>query len=95
MVILPIHGAPSPKWCCGTADVESASVATGVGQVLGNKGAVGICFDFGSTSLLFVNCHLSGMLRLESPSVSHRFKAGAVGLICRNSRPEQRAQAER
>lgn len=37
--------------------VETQSVATGLGDVLGNKGGVAISMDIGSTSFLFVNSH--------------------------------------
>jgi hypothetical protein len=40
--------------------VESAEVATGIGGMIGNKGAVGISVLFGETSLLFINSHLAG-----------------------------------
>ncbi|KAI8055346.1 Endonuclease/exonuclease/phosphatase [Syncephalis plumigaleata] len=39
--------------------VESAEVATGIGGMIGNKGAVGISVLFGETSLLFINSHLA------------------------------------
>lgn len=39
--------------------VSSASVKTGLGNTLGNKGAVGISFYFNGTSFGFVNCHLT------------------------------------
>ncbi|KAI9598106.1 Endonuclease/exonuclease/phosphatase [Syncephalis fuscata] len=39
--------------------VESAEVATGMGGMIGNKGAVGISVLFGETSLLFINSHLA------------------------------------
>ncbi|XP_041653088.1 inositol polyphosphate phosphatase-like 1b [Cheilinus undulatus] len=39
--------------------VNTASVKTGLGNTLGNKGAVGISFLFGGTSFGFVNCHLT------------------------------------
>jgi hypothetical protein len=31
----------------------------GIANALGNKGAVGVSFFLGSTSLCFVNCHLT------------------------------------
>eukprot|EP00743_Colponemidia_sp_Colp-15_P001871 GILK01002039.1.p1 GENE.GILK01002039.1~~GILK01002039.1.p1 ORF type:complete len:477 (+),score=71.87 GILK01002039.1:47-1432(+) len=40
-------------------DVESAHVATGLGNVLGNKGGIGISFTIHHTSYLFINCHLA------------------------------------
>ncbi|AWP11906.1 putative phosphatidylinositol 3-4-5-trisphosphate 5-phosphatase 2B-like [Scophthalmus maximus] len=39
--------------------VNSASVKTGLGNALGNKGAVGVSFLFNGTSFGFVNCHLT------------------------------------
>uniref|UniRef100_A0A674C7I9 phosphatidylinositol-3,4,5-trisphosphate 5-phosphatase n=1 Tax=Salmo trutta TaxID=8032 RepID=A0A674C7I9_SALTR len=37
--------------------VNTASVKTGLGNTLGNKGAVGVSFLFNNTSFGFVNCH--------------------------------------
>lgn len=39
--------------------VSTASVKTGLGNTLGNKGAVGVSFNFNRTSFGFVNCHLT------------------------------------
>ncbi|XP_034037532.1 inositol polyphosphate phosphatase-like 1b [Thalassophryne amazonica] len=39
--------------------VNTANVKTGLGNTLGNKGAVGISFLFSGTSFGFVNCHLT------------------------------------
>ncbi|KAF9432879.1 inositol polyphosphate 5-phosphatase [Entomortierella beljakovae] len=39
--------------------VDSSTVATGIGGILGNKGAVAISVYLGSTSFLFVNAHLT------------------------------------
>ncbi|XP_077387269.1 inositol polyphosphate phosphatase-like 1b isoform X1 [Festucalex cinctus] len=39
--------------------VSTASVKTGLGNTLGNKGAVGVSFHFSGTSFGFVNCHLT------------------------------------
>ena len=36
-----------------------ASLATGAGNIVGNKGAVGISLKFGEISLLFINAHLA------------------------------------
>uniref|UniRef100_A0AAR2LEB1 phosphatidylinositol-3,4,5-trisphosphate 5-phosphatase n=1 Tax=Pygocentrus nattereri TaxID=42514 RepID=A0AAR2LEB1_PYGNA len=41
------------------SQVNTASVKTGLGNTLGNKGAVGISFLFMGTSMGFVNCHLT------------------------------------
>ena len=40
-------------------NVQTAAVATGIGNTLGNKGGVALGCSVGSTSLLFVNVHLS------------------------------------
>ncbi|KAK7922477.1 hypothetical protein WMY93_009379 [Mugilogobius chulae] len=39
--------------------VGTASVKTGLGNTLGNKGAVGVSFYFNGTSFGFVNCHMT------------------------------------
>jgi phosphatidylinositol-bisphosphatase len=39
--------------------VEHACVATGIGDVVGNKGGVALGFDIANTSLLFINAHLA------------------------------------
>nr|XP_057911273.1 inositol polyphosphate phosphatase-like 1b isoform X2 [Doryrhamphus excisus] len=39
--------------------VSTASVKTGLGNTLGNKGAVGVSFHLNGTSFGFVNCHLT------------------------------------
>lgn len=41
------------------SQVDRDHVATGVGGVAGNKGAVGVSFKVGDTSLCFVNSHLA------------------------------------
>ncbi|XP_073710339.1 inositol polyphosphate phosphatase-like 1b isoform X2 [Misgurnus anguillicaudatus] len=41
------------------SQVNTAIVKTGLGNALGNKGAVGISFFFNGTSMGFVNCHLT------------------------------------
>ncbi|XP_066505879.1 inositol polyphosphate phosphatase-like 1b [Hoplias malabaricus] len=41
------------------SQVNTANVKTGLGNTLGNKGAVGISFLFNGTSMGFVNCHLT------------------------------------
>jgi hypothetical protein len=41
-------------------DVKAETLSTGLGNVIGNKGAVGISFLFGDRSFLFVNAHLAG-----------------------------------
>eukprot|EP00051_Salpingoeca_urceolata_P001310 m.39953 g.39953 ORF g.39953 m.39953 type:complete len:1013 (+) comp11326_c0_seq1:218-3256(+) len=39
--------------------VQTSSVATGIANALGNKGAVGVSMFIGGTSLCFINCHLA------------------------------------
>ncbi|KAF9919635.1 inositol polyphosphate 5-phosphatase [Linnemannia zychae] len=39
--------------------VDSSTVATGIGGIVGNKGAVAVSVYLGSTSLLFVNAHFT------------------------------------
>ncbi|ORZ24267.1 hypothetical protein BCR42DRAFT_88158 [Absidia repens] len=39
-------------------NVHSAAIKTGWANMVGNKGAVAVSLDFGSQSLLFINCHL-------------------------------------
>ena len=41
------------------SDIASAAVATGMGNTLGNKGAVGISMKIGRTRFVFVNAHLA------------------------------------
>ena len=39
--------------------IEHGAVATGIGDIVGNKGGVAIGFDIGSTSFLFINAHFA------------------------------------
>jgi len=39
--------------------IESAEVKTGIANIVGNKGGIGITFKVFETSLLFINCHLA------------------------------------
>ncbi|KAK1804041.1 hypothetical protein P4O66_020085 [Electrophorus voltai] len=41
------------------SQIHTASLKRGLGNTLGNKGAVGISFLFNSTAMGFVNCHLT------------------------------------
>jgi len=41
------------------SNVTKSTEATGIGNVVGNKGGVTIAFEFGGTSLCFVNSHLA------------------------------------
>ena len=48
-------------------DIESHHVSTGLLQIIGNKGAIGISFAIGETTLLLMNCHLTaGQQKEES-----------------------------
>ena len=40
-------------------NIQSNHVATGIMNTIGNKGGIGICFNVGKTSFLFVNWHLA------------------------------------
>ena len=40
-------------------NIQSNHVATGIMNTVGNKGGIGVCFNVGKTSFLFVNCHLA------------------------------------
>jgi phosphatidylinositol-bisphosphatase len=40
-------------------DIKTAHVATGIANVIGNKGGVQVGFNLGNTSLLFTNAHLA------------------------------------
>merc|ERR1711865_1122979 len=53
--IIFIHKALLPL----VTNVASSAVATGIANTLGNKGGIGISFNLGKTSMLFVNCHLT------------------------------------
>ncbi len=41
------------------SNVRKASVATGIGNVIGNKGGCFVSLSFNETSLCFVGCHLA------------------------------------
>jgi len=43
--------------------IVKATVATGIGNVIGNKGGVGIAFSYNDSNLLFVTCHLAAHQR--------------------------------
>jgi hypothetical protein len=40
-------------------NVRSECIATGISNVLGNKGGIGISFKLGKSNLLFISCHLA------------------------------------
>jgi hypothetical protein len=39
--------------------VKSDCIATGIQNMIGNKGGIGISFDLGKSSLAFISCHLA------------------------------------
>jgi hypothetical protein len=41
--------------------IDTDKVATGVGGVLGNKGAIAVGLEVLNTSFAFVNCHFAGL----------------------------------
>ncbi|XP_014857300.1 PREDICTED: phosphatidylinositol 3,4,5-trisphosphate 5-phosphatase 2B-like [Poecilia mexicana] len=49
----------NPEHESRVSHVNTASVKTGLGNTLGNKGGVGVSFLFNGTSFGFVNCHLT------------------------------------
>ncbi|KAL0974145.1 hypothetical protein UPYG_G00216220 [Umbra pygmaea] len=54
---LAVFVKPEHESC--VSHVNTASVKTGLGNTLGNKGAVGVSLLFNTTSFGFVNCHLT------------------------------------
>uniref|UniRef100_A0A8C2KB88 phosphatidylinositol-3,4,5-trisphosphate 5-phosphatase n=1 Tax=Cyprinus carpio TaxID=7962 RepID=A0A8C2KB88_CYPCA len=56
-VRLAVFVKPEHEGCI--SQVNTASVKTGLGNTLGNKGAVGVSLLFNGTSMGFVNCHLT------------------------------------
>lgn len=63
------------------AGVESGTLATGIGDVIGNKGATAVSFCLGTTSFVFINAHFHG----EQPASQ----------ACRQARRQARIQARR
>ena len=62
------------------SDIKSSTVATGIGNTLGNKGGVGIAFSVGKTKFLCVTSHLAP----HAPKVAARnsqFKQISKGLL--------------
>lgn len=47
-------------------NVRTAHVATGIGNVMGNKGGAQVAFDLGHTSILFINAHLAAHMNKMS-----------------------------
>jgi hypothetical protein len=41
------------------SNVKSECIATGLSNVVGNKGGIGISFMLGKSNLLFISCHLA------------------------------------
>ncbi len=41
------------------SNVKSECIATGIQNMVGNKGGIGISFQLGKSSLLFISCHLA------------------------------------
>lgn len=56
------------------SNVEMATVATGIGDVLGNKGGVGISFRYEDTSLCFVVSHLAARFERVQQRRENYFK---------------------
>ena len=54
-IIIIIHHSQIAK----ISHIQSQTVATGKGNIIGNKGAAAISFQFMETTFLFVNCHLA------------------------------------
>lgn len=48
-----------------TLDCQTGSIATGIGNVIGNKGGVGVGLLLKGTSFLFVNSHLTGTFHFD------------------------------
>ena len=45
---------------------ESGSIATGIGNVIGNKGGVGVGLNIADrASILFINSHFTGLCNFE------------------------------
>ena len=54
-IVLIIHHSHIAK----ISHIHTQTVATGKGNIIGNKGAAAISFQFMETTFLFVNCHLA------------------------------------
>ena len=67
-------------------DIETASVATGIGDVVGNKGGVGISMTIGATPIVFVNCHFAGeQMIFVLSKLTKAFPAHHDGVAQRNA----------
>lgn len=71
------------------SDPLSTSLATGVGNIVGNKGAIGICLKFGETSLLFINAHLAGIILIISTRRKSPYKKHAIPQDNQPTKPER------
>ncbi|XP_065886590.1 phosphatidylinositol 3,4,5-trisphosphate 5-phosphatase 2-like [Dysidea avara] len=71
-----------PEHMNSISHVQMSQVRTGIGNTLGNKGAVGVSFYFGSTSFCFINSHLtSGNEKCHRRNNNfHDILKGLVGL---------------
>lgn len=54
-ILLYIHKALIPY----ITDIQSQSIATGIGKTVGNKGGIGMSFILGNTSILFITSHFA------------------------------------
>jgi len=46
--------------------IRSAHVATGFGNIIGNKGATQVSFNLGKTSFHFINAHLASGMKKQA-----------------------------
>jgi hypothetical protein len=61
-------------------DVSSTYVKTGIGNFIGNKGAVAISFKLKEKSIAIVNCHLAGII-LKNFKFSIKYEKNCLKLI--------------
>jgi len=54
-----VKGSFSFRFILIREDIESNEVRTGLANIVGNKGGIGVTFRICGTSLLFINCHLA------------------------------------
>jgi hypothetical protein len=62
VALLAIHLVVYAKTLVNISGVSTAKIGTGIGNMLGNKGAVGIALRVGRKSILFVNSHFAAHL---------------------------------
>ncbi|KAJ7533169.1 hypothetical protein O6H91_13G035900 [Diphasiastrum complanatum] len=61
------------------SEIDSGSLATGVGHVMANKGGVAISFKLWDTSLCFINCHFAAhMGHCQTRNSNYREIAGQL-----------------